>query len=240
MGQKQTSLASWKFSRRACQSLNIWLWQFGPWFALIDFPPLEWGAVMGLNLATITRAPQCYCFSIIPLLSCTCTRVHAVRACVRPSSHEVIKVPLIKPCPQINHLHAQVCSCKLNSCTHTLQAHKVGHADLESLYQMCTQAHAVIYAHSYAYVPSFKHQWFDISFRALLFMTRHLSPCGLCSLRSKNQLYLLHTLQTCVPLLPLSLLAPPLDCRGLFLLHNSVYYENVHSWIVWMRLSKCI
>lgn len=119
MGQKQTSLASWKFSRRACQSLNIWLWQFEPWFALIDFPPLEWGAVMGLNLATITRAPQCYCFSIILLLSCTCTCVHAVRACVRPSSHEVIKVPLIKPCPQINHLHAQVCSCKLNPCAHT-------------------------------------------------------------------------------------------------------------------------
>lgn len=95
--------------------------------------------------------------------------------------------------------------------------HLLGFLSIQlSLYQTCTHAHALICAHSYAYVPGFKHQWFDISCRASLFMTRFLSPCELRSLRSENQLSLLHTLQTSVPLLPLSLPAAPLDCPRSF------------------------
>lgn len=181
---------------------------------------------MGLNLAAITRGPQCYCSAVIPLCPSTCTQVWA---CAMKETH-IEDLVLNQDSTRSKCLWSNYAPRSPTYPLMSLLKGQIMHWHTDCGTQLCMQhwdfslfnylsislAQSLIGARSNEHVPGFKQQWFDISFRTSLFITWSCSLCGLCSLRSANQLSSRLTLQTSVPLLSLSLLDFPLDGLGSF------------------------
>lgn len=186
------------------------------------FSALRLGAVTGLNLAAITWSPECYCSPIMGLLCCECVYVcvretHILYVLVHP-----IKVSLIQSCPQITHLPSQVWAPGLNYAQTLTPTHK--HLPVRHAHTQTPTGHF---------------------FPTPLSVTRPLSPCGLCSLRSEKQLSFCPPAPPLITSPPCGLprvfsqsIAPYRRCMQTWKAINcvSVLLQNIHSVGVWQHL----